>query len=214
MSIFSKLFKKKNAAEGGWRVGGMEDFMTLIRVYYQAVMAANLGINNLAALPDLRVFKQTLHVPTVNNKLGLGEKNRCRKMLMEIYGMPETFFKEIDQSIKRNCKNVNSVQSYFYAFQGFSQELVMLMGNLMKWKFRVPGFMRKALRTMIDKTINDVLTKDNWKKDDVRRSCHNIRAYSQKLGYSGEWMAEYVYHIVILAKKEPKPKDVEEKGKA
>ena len=135
-------------------------------------------------------------------------------MLMEIYGMPETFFKEIDQSIKRNCKNVNSVQSYFYAFQGFSQELVMLMGNLMKWKFRVPGFMRKALRTMIDKTINDVLTKDNWKKDDVRRSCHNIRAYSQKLGYSGEWMAEYVYHIVILAKKEPKPKDVEEKGKA
>ena len=27
----------------------------------------------------------------------------------------------------------------------------------------------------------------------------------------GEWMAEYVYNIVILAKKEPKPKDVEEK---
>ncbi len=214
MSIFSKLFRKKNAAEGGWRVGGMEDFMTLIRVYYQAVMAANLGINNLAALPDLRVFKQTLHVPTVNNKLGLGEKNRCRKMLMEIYGIPEPFFKEIDQSIKRNCKNVNNVQSYFYAFQGFSQELVMLMGNLMKWKFRVPSFMRKALRTMIQKTVSDVLTKDNWKKDDVRRSCHNIRAYSQKLGYSGEWMSEYVYHIVILAKKEPKPKDAEEKGKA
>ena len=40
---------------------------------------------------------------------------------------------------------------------------------------------------------------------------NRVRQYQQKLGYSGEWMAEYVYNIVILAKKEPKPKDVEEK---
>ena len=193
------IFGKKSVAEQGWRVGGMEDFMTLIRVYYQAVMAANLGINNLAALPDLRLFKQTLHVPTVNNKLGLGEKNRCKKLLSEIYGISD------------NCKNLNSVQPYFFAFQGFSQELMMVMGNLMKWKFRVPGFMKNALRTMTQKTVNDVLTKDNWKKDDVRKACMSVRQYQQKLGYSGEWMAEYVYNIVILAKKEPKPKDVEEK---
>ena len=77
MSFFSKLFKhKEQANETGWRVGGVEDFMMLIRVYYQAVMAANLGISNLAALPDLRVFKQTLHVQTVNSKLGIGEKNK------------------------------------------------------------------------------------------------------------------------------------------
>ena len=38
MSIFSKLFSKKQAeVEESVRVGGMEDFMTLIRVYYQAV---------------------------------------------------------------------------------------------------------------------------------------------------------------------------------
>ncbi len=205
------IFGKKSVAEQGWRVGGMEDFMTLIRVYYQAVMAANLGINNLAALPDIRLFKQTLHVPTVNNKLGLGEKNRCKKLLSEIYGISDNFFKEIDMSIKRNCKNLNSVQPYFFDFQGFSQELMMFMGNLMKWNFRVPGFMKNALRTMTQKTVNDVLTKDNWKKDDVRKACMSVRQYQQKLGYSGEWMAEYVYNIVILAKKEPKPKDVEEK---
>ena len=150
-------------------------------------------------------------MPTVNNKLGLGEKNRCKKLLSEIYGISDNFFKEIDMSIKRNCKNLNSVQPYFFAFQGFSQELMMVMGNLMKWKFRVPGFMKNALRTMTQKTVNDVLTKDNWKKDDVRKACMSVRQYQQKLGYSGEWMAEYVYNIVILAKKEPKPKDVEEK---
>ena len=81
MGFFDIFKKKKSEAELGWRVGGMEDFMSLIRVYYQAVMAANLGISNLAMLPDLRVFKQTMKVQTVNNKLGLGEKNKCKKML-------------------------------------------------------------------------------------------------------------------------------------
>ncbi len=192
-------------------MGGMEDFMTLIRVYYQAVMAANLGISNLSLLPDLRVFKQTLHVPTVNNKLGVGEKNRCKKMLSELYGMSDGFFKEIDQSIKRNCKNINDVRTYFFMFQGFSQDTMMLMGNLMKWKFRMPGFMKKAMRAMTEKTVAQILTKDNWKDDGVRKTCANIRRYRQSLNYSPEWMTEYVYNIIMLAKKEPKPHDVEEK---
>lgn len=206
MGLLSSIFKhKKEANEAGWRVGGMEDFMMLIRVYYQAVMAANLGISNLAALPDLRVFKQTLHVPTVNNKLGLGEKNRCRKMLMEIYGLEEFFFKEIDASIKRHCRNVNDVRNYLFLFQGFSQDLMMLMGNLMKWKFRLPGFFKSALLQMTQKTVNQVLTKDNWKDEGVRKACLSVRHYQQQLGYSAEWMTAYVYNIVILAKKEPKP---------
>lgn len=212
MGIFSKKLKKQpSESEKGWRVGGIEDFMTLIRVYYQAVMAANLGISNLAVLPDLRVFKQTLHVPTLNNKLGLGEKKHCKKMLSEIYGLSDSFFREIDASIKKNCRNVNEIRNYLFLFQGFSQDLIMLMGNLMKWKFRVPNFMKKALRTMAEKTVNDILTKDNWKKDDVRKACMTIRQYQHKLGYSGAWMSEYVYNVVILAKKEPKPHDTEEK---
>ena len=211
MSILSIFRKKTSTQEAGWRVGGMEDFMTLIRVYYQAVMAANLGISNLSLLPDLRVFKQTLHVPTVNNKLGVGEKNRCKKMLSELYGMSDSFFKEIDQSIKRNCKNINDVRTYFFMFQGFSQDTMMLMGNLMKWKFRMPGFMKKAMRAMTEKTVAQILTKDNWKDDGVRKTCANIRRYRQSLNYSPEWMTEYVYNIIMLAKKEPKPHDAEEK---
>ena len=211
MGLFSNLFKhKKQANEAGWRVGGMEDFMMLIRVYYQAVMAANLGISNLAALPDLRVFKQTLHVATVNNKLGGGEKNKCRKMLMEIYGLEESFFKEIDLSIKKRCRNVNEVRNYLFMFQGFSQELMMLMGNLMKWKFRLPGFFKKALRELTAKSVNQVLTKNDWKDDGVRKSCLAVRQYQQQLGYSAEWMTAYVYNVVMLAKKEPKPDDKED----
>lgn len=212
MSFFSKLFKhKEQANETGWRVGGVEDFMMLIRVYYQAVMAANLGISNLAALPDLRVFKQTLHVRTVNNKLGIGEKNKCRKMLMEIYGIEDFFFKEIDQSIKRHCRNVNEVRNYLFLFQGFSQELMMLMGNIMKWKFRIPNMFQQALRNLTAKAVNDVLTKNTWKDEGVRKACLAVRQYQQQLGYSAEWMTTYVYNVVILAKKEPKPADNDDK---
>ena len=100
---------------------------------------------------------------------------------------------------------------YLLLFQGFSQDLMMLMGNLMQWKFRMPSIFHKALRGMTAKTINQVLTKNDWKDDNVRRTCVNIRQYQHRLGYSGEWMTEYVYRIIMLAKKEPKPKDVEEK---
>ena len=209
MGFLNKLFGKNNTKEH--KIGGMEDYMTLVRVYLQAAIAENAGITNLAVLPDLRMFKTTLHVPTVNNKLGIGERKRCRGMLMDVYGIPEGFFKEIDNSIKRNCKNINDVRTYLLMFQGFSQDLMMLMGNLMQWKFRMPSIFHKALRGMTAKTINQVLTKNDWKDDNVRRTCVNIRQYQHRLGYSGEWMTEYVYRIIMLAKKEPKPKDVEEK---
>ncbi len=213
MKLFPLFKKKPSAQDKGWRVGGLEDFMTLIRVYYQAVLAGNLGISNLAALPDLRVFKQALHVPTVNNKLGVGEKNRCKKMLGEIYGLPSSFFQEIDASIKRNCRNVSQVQTFLYTFQGFTQELMMLVGNLMKWKFRVPSFMRSALRTLTEKTIHDIMTKEKWKDAGQRKSVMTVRHYRHQLGYSEAWMTELVFHILILAKKEPKPKDQDEKKK-
>ena len=207
MSIFSKLFGKKQAEEDTTRVGGMEDFMTLIRVYYQAVMATNIGISNINFLPDMAVFKRTLKVPTQNNKLGIAEKSRCKKMLTEIYGLPDTFFKEIDASIKKNVRNVNDVKTYLFMFQGFSQDLMMLIGNLMQWKFRMPGVFKKLLRGMTEKTVHDILTKPSWKDESVQKTCIAIRKYQHALGYSEPWINEYVYNIVLLAKKEPKPKE-------
>lgn len=205
MGIFSKIFKSKRAeGQSGQRVGGTEDFMTLIKVYYQAAIAAQFGFRDLRALPDLRVFKQTFKVPTVNNRIGTGEKKKCKALMNEVYGISDGFFAEIDASIKRRCRGVQDVQTYLYQFQGFSQELMMLVGNLMKWKFRVPSFMKGALRNMTAKTINDIMTRNEWKDAEVRKSVSNVRAYQHQLGYSQEWMTEFVYNVVILAKREPK----------
>lgn len=207
MGIFSKLFGKKNNEEETTRVGGMEDFMTLIRVYYQSVMATNIGITNINFLPDLAVFKRSLKIPTQNNKLGIAEKSRCKKMLVDIYGLSDPFFKEIDNSIKKNVKNINDVKTYLFMFQGFSQDLMMLIGNILQWKFRMPMLLKKMLRSMTDKAVSDIVHKNDWKDESVHKTCLGVRKYKQALGYSEQWMSEYVYNIVLLAKKEPKPKE-------
>lgn len=199
MSFFSKLFGKKEEEQ---KVGGMEDFMTLVRVYFQAVMAADLHITNLGALPDLRVFKATLKVPTVNNRLGVGEKQRCNKMFKEIYGMDDSFTKEIDQSIRRRCKNVQDVQTYMFQFQGFTQDLMMLTSNLMKFKLRVPSIFKKAIYTMTEKTVNDIFTKNDFTDAGVMKAVVGVRQLNQKLGFSQQWVTSFVYKVVMLAKKE------------
>ena len=208
MSILSKIFGRKEA--GQVRIGGMEDFMTLIRVYYQASMAARLGISNLGLFPDLRVFKQTLKVPTVNNKLGVGERTRAQKMLMDMYGLSDGFFKEIEESLKKRCRTPQEVQGYFFVFQDFTQNLMMSMGQLMQWKLRLPSFFHKALRSMTEKTVHDVLTKNDWRDDAMRRSVVAVRKAQNTLGYSEAWMVEFSHTILMLAKKEPRNKIDEE----
>ena len=208
MGLFSNIFSKKKNEE---KVGGMEDFMSLVRVYFQASLAANLNITNLGMLPDLRMFKATLHVPTVNNKLGLGEKNHCRKMMKEIYGTDDLFFKEIDKSIRKNCHKLQDVQTYMIQFQGFSQDLMMLMGNLMKFKLRLPSFFKKAIYSMTEKTVNDIFTKNDFKDPGVLKTVVAIRQYDKRLGFSQQWITQFVYQVVMLAKKEPKPDDADKK---
>ena len=210
MGFFSKLFGKK---ESEVKVGGMEDFMTLIRVYFEASLAVNLGINNLGMLPDLRTFKTTLRVPTLNNKLGLGEKNQCRKMMREMYGLGDDFFKEIDQSMRKNCRKIQDVQPYMVQFQGFSQDLMMLVGNLMKFKLRLPSFMKKAIYTMTKKTVSDLFTKNDYTDPGVIKAVMAVRQYDKRLGFSQKWITDFVYQVVMLAKKEPRQADSDAKQK-
>ena len=207
MSFFSKLLNRNNDAAQVNKAGGMEDFMTLIRVYFQAAMAADLNITNIAALPDLRVFKSTLRVPTVNNKLGVGEKARCKKMLKDIYGMDDNFFKEIDHSLRKRCRKVQDVQVYMLQFQNYTQDLMMLVANLLKVKLRLPSFFKSAIMSMVEKTVNDIFTKNDYTDLGVMKTCVGVRQYAQKLGFSQEWTVHFVQKVVMLAKKEPKPKN-------
>lgn len=205
MGFLSKLFGKSNKEER--KTGGMEDYMTLVRVYLQAAIAENAGITNLAMLPDLRMFKTTLHVPTLNNKLGVGEKKHCKKMLKDLYNTEDDFFKEVDQSIRKNCRKIQDVQTYLIQFQNFTQDLMMLMGNLMKFKLRMPSFMKKAIYGMTEKTVADIFHKNDFKDMGVMKTVVAIRNYDKRLGFSEKWITDFVFQVVMLAKKEPRPAD-------
>ncbi|WP_288489699.1 hypothetical protein [uncultured Prevotella sp.] len=202
MGFFSKLFNKNE--EGSQGVGGMEDYMTLVRVYFQASLASHLGITNLAMLPDLRTYKQTFHIPTVNNKLGVGEKASVSKTMKNIYQLDDNFFSEIDKSIKKNCKKIQDIQTYLIQFQGYTQELMMLIGNLMKFKLRIPGFFKKVIYSMTAKTVNDIFEKNDYSDPGVIKSVLAVRQYNKRLGFSQKWTTDFIHQIVLLAKKEPK----------
>lgn len=140
MSIFTNLFKK-NAAQASSK--NVEDFSLLTRVYFQSVIASNLGITNIRFVPDVANFKRIFKIPTQGGRLGQAEKTASRKMLMQDYGLSENFFKEIDNSVKKHCRTQNDIQTYLFMYQGFSNDLMMLIGSLMQWKFRVPSFLEE-----------------------------------------------------------------------
>lgn len=198
MSIFSKLFGKKEESSPK----SAEDFMSLVRVYFQSVLAVNLGITNIRAIPDVANFKRLFKIPTTGGKLGTGEKSASKKMLMQDYGLSENFFKEIDSSIKKHVRNQQQVQPYMFMYQGFTSDLMMMISNLMQWKLRVPSMFASVIKTSVQDTVHDICTKPVFKKDDEQKTAMSIRAYKEKLGYSEDWMSEFVYNVVMLAKKE------------
>ena len=106
---------------------------------------------------------------------------------------------------------MQDVQTYMIQFQGFTQDLMMLMGNLMKFKLRLPSIFRKALYTMTEKTVNEIFNKNDYKDVGVMKTVVAIRQYNKRLGFSQQWVTQFVYQVVMLAKKEPKPSDEEQK---
>ena len=181
MGIFAKLFGSKADDK---KVGGMEDYMTLVSVYFQAALASQLGITNLAMLPELRVFKTSFHVPTVNNRLGIGEKAHVRKMMHDIYGTDESWFKEIDSSIR-----------------------MMLIGNLMKFKLRLPSFMKNTLYKMTAQTVDDIFNKNDFSDASALKTVVTLRQLNSHLKFSQQWVTDFAFQVMMLAKKEPRPSD-------
>ena len=80
----------------------------------------------------------------------------------------------------------------------------MLMGNLMKFKLRLPSFFKGALRTMTEKTVSEIFTKNDYSDAATMKTVLGIRQYAKKLGFSEAWISRFVFQLVMLAKKQPK----------
>lgn len=209
MSIFSNIFKKQQETETENTPAkkNVEDFMSFIRIYLQASMAANLGITNIKMVPELAMFKRTLKIQTVNNKLGVAERTKARKIIQTEYGIRDVFFEELDASLKKKCKTQMAIQSYSMQFQEYLNNLLTVVTSLMKWQMQIPSFMKDTLRSATEKTIHDIMTKTNWKKPDIIAAVFNLKKQSETLGFSEAWMSEFMYNLILLAKKEKRKKE-------
>ena len=127
MGIFAKLFNK-NSEEVSSR--NVEDFVSLTRVYFQSVIAANLGITNIRFVPDVANFKRLFKIPTQGGRLGQAEKAASRKMLMQDYGISESFFKEIDASVKKTLPYTERCTSLSFHVSGILQRPDDVNGQL------------------------------------------------------------------------------------
>jgi hypothetical protein len=59
---------------------------------------------------------------------------------------------------------------------------------------------------MTEKTVNDIFNKNDFTDPGVMKTGVAIRQYAQKLGFSQQWTTNFVYRVVMLAKKEKQPK--------
>ena len=97
-------------------------------------------------------------------------------------------------------------------FQNFSQDILMLMGNLMKFKLRMPSFFKKTIYAMTEKTVNDIFNKNDYKDAGVMKTVLAIRQYNNRLAFSQKWITDFAYQVILLAKKEPRQKVQEQKN--
>lgn len=205
MGLFSKLINKRQAA-AQQNNDYADNFRDLIQVYFQSIFASQFGITQIKLFPELVMFRRKFKVPSVNNRLGVAEKKESQRMLMEIYGVQEIFFKEIDTSIRRKCHTANDINAYLPRFQNFAQNLLMVITNMNQWKLRAALLVKKVLLSVVKSSVNDIMTKNEWKDNGLRKTCVSIRKSSQSLGFSPEWMTEYAFRILLLARKQPKQK--------
>ena len=60
-------------------------------------------------------------------------------------------------------------------------------------------------------TVADIFNKNDYKDAGVMKTVVSIRTYNKRLGFSQKWITDFVYQVVMLAKKEPRPNTEDDK---
>lgn len=200
MGLIDKLNKKQEQQKAEVEAN-MQEFLQLIRVYLQAVIASEpkLGVSNINMLPDLKIFKHTLKIAS-QGRLGMAEKSQAKKMLNFQYGLQDKFFSELDSSVRRICHKQQDIQSFFILFSNYTNDLLTVLTTTLSWKLRIPGFFKGLIRSTIKDGVKDIMTKTDWTAADTFQACARIRKSVEKLKYSEESMADFAFPLIMIAK--------------
>ncbi len=81
-----------------------------------------------------------------------------------------TFSRRLMPAFARTARSSQDVNTYLIQFQTFTQDLMMLMGNLMKFKLRLPSFMKKTLYKLTAQTVDDIFNKNDFSDASVLKT--------------------------------------------
>jgi hypothetical protein len=62
---------------------------------------------------------------------------------------------------------------------------------------------------MTEKTVHEIFTKNDYTDSGVVKTVLSVREYNKRLGFSEKWVVDFVYRVVMLAKKEKQPQNAE-----
>ena len=83
----------------------------------------------------------------------------------------------------------------------------------MQWKFRLALLLKKLLYNQTAKTVHEILTRSEWSDVSVQKAAWSVRKYAATLGYSEQWITDFVYNVVLLAREDQKREAKNNKGK-
>ena len=84
---------------------------------------------------------------------------------------------------------------------------MMLIGNLMKFKLRLPSFMKNTLYKMTAQTVDDIFNKNDFSDASALKTVVTLRQLNSHLKFSQQWVTDFAFQVMMLAKKEPRPSD-------
>ena len=58
------------------------------------------------------------------------------------------------------------------------------------------------------------MTRSDWNDVSAQKAAWSVRKYAQSLGYSEQWVTDFVYNVVLLAREDQKKQAIEGKKAA
>ena len=74
--------------------------------------------------------------------------------------------------------------------------------------------MKNSLYKLTAKTVEDIFTKNDFSDASVLKTVLQLRQFNKRLAFSQQWVTDFTFQVLMLAKKEPRPSDADvEKAK-
>lgn len=83
----------------------------------------------------------------------------------------------------------------------------MLVSSILGVKARIPSIFKKTIYGVTSKAVDDIFNKNDYTDASVMKTVVSVRQLNKKLGFSQSWVTQFTYRVLMLAKKEPRPKN-------